>query len=173
MKYATILASTLALVTALPEAKPRCPPPKNLLPWIQKNGTNEECMKLESTKPSFKVLEEKCGTTWSCNVLSNFNEKWLIEESGFADDEACLARHERDPDRMIRWYPKSLTDDECLELQKCKPTFDDLDQQCGTEWTCGLLDNAQDRLEITWLGKDYEFPTERDCLRKHMPGPFS
>ncbi|KID71296.1 hypothetical protein MAN_00895, partial [Metarhizium hybridum] len=54
MKSAIILASTLALVTAMPQAKPICPEPKDLLPWAEKSLTTEECTELESTKPPSK-----------------------------------------------------------------------------------------------------------------------
>ncbi|KID95991.1 hypothetical protein MAJ_08062, partial [Metarhizium majus ARSEF 297] len=173
MKSAIILASTLALVTALPQAKPVCPPPKNLLPWVEKSLTTEECTELESKKPPFKELEQKCGTTWSCNVLSNSNEKWLIDESGFVDNKACLARHVRDPGQEIPWYPKSRTDDECLAFKMCKPALEELEEQCGTHWTCSLLEGRDEnnRLENFWLAEKTGLWSKEDCLRHHMPDP--
>ncbi|KAF5127391.1 hypothetical protein E5D57_008321 [Metarhizium anisopliae] len=173
MKSAIILASTLALVIALPQALPICPEPKDLLPWVEKSGTDKECSELESTKPPFKKLEQKCGTTFSCNVLSNSNEKWLIDESGFADDKACLARHVRDPGQQIPWYPKSHTDDECLAFKMCKPALEELEEQCGTDWTCSLLEarDENNRLENIWLADKTGHRSKKDCLRHHMPDP--
>lgn len=184
MKLAVVLASTAALVGALPQSKPSA---GQKLPWINKDYYGG--IYCGMGHGWFQFTEKKCGTENFCyefdsqeeikNYLQKEPQFKNATEYQFKSTQECMDAHEPKPAKTEKQAPPA--DPPKLPFIKdasdggkfCKISpdagFEHTDEACGTERFCEGFDDQEKIKEV--LGVT-EWISAAECLNAHeLAGP--
>ncbi|KID93605.1 hypothetical protein MAJ_10433, partial [Metarhizium majus ARSEF 297] len=163
MKFALILASTAALVGALPQSTSTGSAERKLLPWLPAGTYSHEC------GPSGWYSDAECGTYKYCD---SFRDPEIPNDKKYQSTQACIDAHELPSGSGTGKLPWAWegSDRACNSYIERKVYFPRkfMEDACGSRRFCDLFGPGSPLAsELAELKKRYGFSNVEECRAAH------